>query len=235
MDITKCAQCGMVLETEANEDNAKRTACPSCGSTAREISVSTTISVSASLTVNYNILSSTNLLLQAVIVPGEKIKEGCLIEAVSLPWFDIIELIRNDPSIVFQISPRKWEEIIAGAYKKAGFDEVILTPQSGDLGRDVIAVKKGIGKIRVIDQVKAYKPGHLVKANDVRALMGVLQSDGASKGFITTTSDFAPKIKEDPLILPYISSRLELINGENLLKRLTELAENKGINYKTTA
>jgi restriction system protein len=71
------------------------------------------------------------------------------------------------PQIAFQISPRKWEEIIAGAYKKAGFDEVILT-RSGDLGRDVIAVKKGIGTIRVVDQVKAYKPGHLVTVNDVR-------------------------------------------------------------------
>jgi restriction system protein len=119
---------------------------------------------------------------------------------------------------------RLWEEIVAGAYKKAGFDEVILTPHSGDHGRDVIAVKKGLGSIRVIDQVKAYKPGHLVTANDVRALFGVLQGDGASKGFVTTTSDFAPLIKEDPLLMPFMPSRLELINGAMLLKRLQELA-----------
>lgn len=93
------------------------------------------------------------------------------------------------------------------------------------LGRDVIAVKKGLGSIRVIDQVKAYKPGHLVTANDVRALFGVLQRDGASKGFITTTSDFAPRIKDDPLLIPFMPSRLELINGTMLLKRLQELAE----------
>jgi restriction system protein len=99
-----------------------------------------------------------------------------------------------------------------------------LTPRSGDLGRDVIAIKKGIGCIRIIDQVKAYKPSHLVTANDVRALMGVLQGDGASKGFLTTTSDFAPKIKEDILITPFIPARLELINGDKLLKRLEELS-----------
>lgn len=98
-----------------------------------------------------------------------------------------------------------------------------LTPHSGDLGRDVIAVKRGLGTIRVIDQVKAYKPDHLVKANDVRASAGVLQGDGASKGFLTTTSDFAPKLGEDPLIIPFIPSRLELINGKMLLKRLEEL------------
>lgn len=102
---------------------------------------------------------------------------------------------------------------------------MILTPRSGDFGRDVIAIKKGLGEVRVIDQVKAYKPGHLVTANDVRALMGVLQNDGASKGFLTTTSDFAPKMGDDPLITPFIPQRLELINGDKLILRLQELAK----------
>lgn len=79
----------------------------------------------------------------------------------------------------------------------------------------------------MIDQVKAYKPGHLITANDVRALLGVLQGDGASKGFITTTSDFAPRIKGDPLLIPFMPSRLELINGTMLLERLQQLARGK--------
>jgi restriction system protein len=159
-----------------------------------------------------------------VLVPGKRVEEGRLIEAVTVPWFEIIKQLEKDPGLVYEMSARLWEEIVAGAYKKAGFDEVILTPHSGDRGRDVIAVKKGLGSIRVIDQVKAYKPGHLVTANDVRALFGVLQGDGASKGFVTTTSDFAPRIKEDPLLMPFMPSRLELINGAMLLKRLRELA-----------
>jgi len=118
--------------------------------------------------------------------------------------------------------------MIAGAYERAGFDEVTLTPQSGDLGRDVIAVKHGIGTIRIIDQVKAYQPGHLVTADDVRALLGVLVADRASKGFLTTTSDFAPKLRDDILLRPYIPAQLELINGTALLARLKELAEKKG-------
>ena len=86
-----------------------------------------------------------SLLLQTVIVPGAQTNEGTLIEAVAVPWFDIIAFLKTDPRIAFQISWEKWEEIIAGAYKKAGFDEVTLTPRSGDYGRDVIAIKKGIG------------------------------------------------------------------------------------------
>jgi restriction system protein len=62
-----------------------------------------------------------------------------------------------------------------------------------------------------------------VTANDVQALMGVLQTDGAAKGFLTTTSDFAPMVRTNPLIAPFIPSRLELINGDALMARLIEL------------
>ena len=224
-DSVSCSNCGKQLDVDAEKDLSNRFPCPNCGSTTRNISVSVSdaIHVTDSLDAKLTIVSSVNLLLQTVIVPGTVVSEGRLIEAVTIPWFDIIALLKENPSIAYQISPDKWEEIVAGAYKRSGFDEVILTPRSGDYGRDVIAVKKGIGHVRVIDQVKAYKPGHLVTANDVRALMGVLQGDSASKGFLTTTSDFAPKIKEDPLITPFIPARLELINGSSLFKRLEEL------------
>jgi restriction system protein len=164
------------------------------------------------------------LVMKAIIVPGEKTSEGVLVEAIALPWHDIIEEVLKDPSAAFQIPPRKWEEIIAGAYKKAGFDEVTLTPRSGDLGRDVVAIKRAHGIVRVIDQVKAFAPDHLVTADDVRALMGVLHLDGASKGFVTTTSDFAPMIKTDPLIWPLMPARLGLINGVELRTWLERLS-----------
>src|SRR6266704_1871942 len=94
---------------------------------------------------NNALLDSPSLLMKAVIVPGDRTPEGELVEAVTVPWFEIIELLNRDPALAFQLDPRKWEEMIAGAYERAGFDEVTLTPRSGDLGRDVIAVKRGIG------------------------------------------------------------------------------------------
>jgi restriction system protein len=229
IDKVTCSNCGEQFDVNVDEDLVSRVLCPSCGSTTRNIPVrvSDTIHVSSSFDAKLTVVSTPNLLLQTIIVPGAEAFEGRFIEAVAVPWFEIISLLKKDPSIAFQIPPNKWEEIVAGAYKRSGFDEVILTPRSGDYGRDVIAVKRGIGHVRVIDQVKAYKPGHLVTANDVRALMGVLQGDGASKGFLTTTSDFAPKIKDDPLISPFIPARLELINGPNLFKRLEELSGKK--------
>jgi restriction system protein len=226
-DIVECKNCGLVLDEDPRRNSETRKPCPHCGSISRKflVHLQGRITTKAELSGILTVFSSVSLLLQSVIVPGEKTGEGQIIEAIDLPWFEIIELLKNDPSIAYTIPPRKWEEIIAGAYKRAGFDEVTLTPSSGDYGRDVIAVKRGLGSIRVIDQVKAYKPDHLVTANDVRSLMGVLQVDDASKAFLTTTSDFAPKLHEDPLITPFIPSRLELINGKTLLKRLKELAK----------
>jgi len=99
--------------------------------------------------------------MQTIVVAGAETLEGRLIELVAVPWFEIVEFLKKDPNAAFQIPPRKWEEIIAGAYRASGFEEVTLTPSSGDHGRDVIAIKKGLGQVRVIDQVKAYRPSRL--------------------------------------------------------------------------
>jgi restriction system protein len=227
-DGVTCSNCGTPLSLEDGGGPGDRKPCPKCGSTARTFSVVVSEILGVSATAQASVLRATisaaNLLLQAVVVPSRRTHEGQLIEAVTLPWFEIINALSANPSLAYEIPARKWEEIIAGAYQKAGFDEVTLTPHSGDLGRDIIAVKRGLGTVRIIDQVKAYNPDHLVTADDVRALLGVLQGDKASKGFLTTTSDFAPRLREDILLKPFMPAQLELINGKMLLARLEELA-----------
>jgi restriction system protein len=166
------------------------------------------------------------LSLQTLVVPGPHVNDGIIVEAVTAPWIEIVKHLERDPNFLHSVPWRKLEEVIAGAYKKAGFDEVVLTSASDDKGRDVIAVKRGFVQVRVLDQVKAYKPGHLVDANDVRALLGVLSGDqNASKGVVTTSSDFAPRTVDDPFIKPFIPYRLELVNGLELIRRLSRLVE----------
>jgi restriction system protein len=163
------------------------------------------------------------ILLQAVIFPGDETTEGQLIRAVAIPWFEIIRLIEKDFEIIYKIDWRKWEEIIAGAYQRAGFEEVILTPRSGDKGRDVIATKQGVGSIRIFDQVKAYSSNHVVPADDVRAMLGVLTRDlNVSKGIITTTSIFAPGVEEE--FKPFMPYRIELKPKDKLIPWLVSLA-----------
>ena len=163
--------------------------------------------------------------VKALLTFGGKHDDGSLVESVALPWIEILGAIQRDPEAAFRIEPRQWEEIIAGAYTRAGFDEVILTPRSGDFGRDVIATKFGIGSIRIFDQVKAYKPGHLVTADEVRSMLGVITGAGnVSKGVMTTTSNFAPRIADDPYLKNYLPFRLELKDREKLLPWLQSLA-----------
>jgi restriction system protein len=164
------------------------------------------------------------LVSQTVIIPHEKTDEGQLIKAATFPLLAIIERIMKDPSLMYEVDPRKWEEIIAATYDESGlFDEVTLTPRSGDRGRDVIAVKRGFGSVRLIESVKRHTPGTKTTAEEVQALLGVLLSDPqASKGIVSTTWEFAPMIWENLQITQYIPHRLELVDGKALLKRLNE-------------
>ena len=165
------------------------------------------------------------LLLQGVVSPYAETPDGKLVHALAVQWQMIVNHLKKDWRVAFQIPYDKWEEMVAAAFDRAGYDEVILTPRSGDHGRDVIAIKKGIGSVRIIDSVKAYKPGHLVRYDDVRALAGVLLGDPqASKGIITTTSGFAPGIKNDPFLKPLMPYRLELMDGKALQKWMEDIA-----------
>ncbi|MGH7900778.1 MAG: restriction endonuclease [Thermodesulfobacteriota bacterium] len=170
----------------------------------------------------------TSLLMQAVVEKGDKTNEGELITAVTLPFFRIIEAILKDPNIAYQMTPRMWEEMVAGIHERSGlFDEVILTPRSGDHGRDVIAIKRGIYSLRIIDQVKAYNPGHVVTADEIRSTIGVLHGENTNKAIVTTTSRFSPLIMKDPAIKDHVPYRLELRDGDMLRKILIELSNKK--------
>lgn len=162
--------------------------------------------------------------LQALVTRAFPVDDGFVIQTLEPGWQRICEELKRNPDAMHQLTASQWEELIAASYDKAGYDEVILTPRSGDYGRDVIATKRGWGCVRIVDQVKAFKPGHLVSANDVRALIGVMVSDQrATKGVVSTTSAFAPRIETDPFIAPHVPYRLELIDGPQLLARLRDL------------
>lgn len=170
------------------------------------------------------------LVSQMIITPYKDTTEGQLIRAVTLPLRGIIDRIIRERSLIYEIDPRKWEEIIAASYDESGlWDEVTLTPRSGDGGRDVIAVKKGYGGVRLIESVKRYSPGKKTTAEEVQALLGVLLSDPqASKGIVSTTSSFAPRIMDNAQITQFIPHRLELLDGDALLKRLANYTNPKG-------
>ena len=169
-----------------------------------------------------------DILLQATILTlGDKSKEGQLVEAVAIPWFEIILQLERDPAFMFTVPWRKLEEIIAGAFNRDGYPDVVLTPPSGDGGRDIIATRPGVGSVRIFGQVKAYARGHLVTADETRSMLGVLDGENVSKGLITTTSDFAPRMREDAHLQKFMPYRLELMNGSRLRDWLVGLMAKK--------
>lgn len=170
------------------------------------------------------LISVQPLVIQAVVTSHGDVPGGSLVVTLEPAWRAIQAALAKDPDLLRSLTPRQWEELVAASYDRAGFDEVILTPRSGDFGRDVIAIRKGWGSVRIIDQVKALAPDRHVTANDVRALIGVMASDHqATKGIVTTTASFAPRIEEDPFIAPHVPYRLELVNGATLFERLKNL------------
>jgi len=179
-----------------------------------------------SATVKWSVLENApDITVQAILTFGNKTDEGRIVAGVGTVWDEIIKLITRDPEEIYKIDPRKFEELIAGAYEREGhWDEVILTPQSGDKGRDIIAVKHGVGAIRIFDQVKRYKISRPVTADDVRALVGVVSMDpSVSKGVITTTSTFAPTLLDDENLRRLVPFKLELRPRDVLLPWLEKL------------
>lgn len=164
-----------------------------------------------------------SLVLQAVVRRADRVPDGHLIEVVAPPWFAILNEMRRDPRFMFQITPERFEELIAGAYDLAGYTTV-LTPRSGDLGRDVIATRSDGVSVRILDQAKRYGPGQEVSYESIRALLFVLDADHATKGFLTTTAAFPRNLMKDRLVAPRIGSRLELISGSDLVGRLEALS-----------
>jgi restriction system protein len=148
----------------------------------------------------------------ALVEKGDKHPDGDIVIAVTPVFRRFLTELERDPNALYQLDSRQFEELIAGAYEEHGCEEVILTPRSGDKGRDVIATSQMFGTVRILDQVKLYAPHRVVEADDVRALYGVVARDqGASKGIVTTTSVFAPGVYEE--FKGLIPGRISLRDG----------------------
>ena len=172
-----------------------------------------------------NATNVASITLNGLIIPERKTSEGLLVKSYAAVWVEFAQRLGEDWSLAFQLSSAQWEEMLAGALSAEGY-EVTLTPRSGDHGRDVIAVKHGIGCIRMLGSMKAYAPDHLVGRDHVHEMLGVLATEAnVSKGIIATTSDFAPRLMDAPNLKLVIPNRLELINGLRLQQWLTDLSE----------
>lgn len=103
---------------------------------------------------------------------------------------DLIKLIARQPNLIFEISPRKFEEIIAELFFKKGF-EVELTKQTRDGGRDIIAISKEMDvRTKYLIECKRYAMTRNISIGVVQRLLGVKVAESANKAILATTSGF---------------------------------------------
>jgi RNA polymerase sigma factor (sigma-70 family) len=108
----------------------------------------------------------------------------------------LLRIIRQNPSLMYTLPPRKFEEIVAEILDKLGYD-ISLTPESKDGGFDMYAAwKDGLGEFLYLVECKRYAPHNTVGVGLVRALHGVVEEKRASAGILVTTSHFTKEAHE---------------------------------------
>jgi HJR/Mrr/RecB family endonuclease len=125
-------------------------------------------------------------------------EKSSLIIVDRLPLRLLSKILRN-PSEIRNITPRQFEEFIAALLSELGFNNVILTPRSGDGGKDVIASHSVQGiPLTFYFECKKYAEGNKIQLDTMRSLLGTVAHDSrkVNKGILVTTSTFTKGCKE---------------------------------------
>jgi restriction system protein len=102
----------------------------------------------------------------------------------------LIERLRRAPEGLYQLDPRKFEELVADLMEDMGY-EVELTPPSNDGGKDILARKDTpAGKMLCLVEAKRYSDDNPVEVSLVRQLYGTLHDHEATNAMMVTTSRF---------------------------------------------
>ena len=141
--------------------------------------------ISRSVSVEVDI-ESVSVIRTALQVAGEQVRI-----AVTPITDELIYHISHEPELLHELSARKFEELIAHLFEKAGY-EVQLTPQSHDGGRDILAMfSLPFGSILTVVECKRFAQNRRIGPDIVHRLLWVADRyDNASNAMLATTSTF---------------------------------------------
>lgn len=106
-------------------------------------------------------------------------------------WAALIQRLSRNPDLLYELPPRKFEELIAELLSRDGL-EVHLTSETRDGGRDILAFHETpIGQLLYLVECKRYLPNRPVGIAIVQRLYGVLSQEKATAGLVVTTSRFS--------------------------------------------
>lgn len=126
---------------------------------------------------------------------------------------EIIDYLKKHPDFIYNISSRKFEELIAHILKSFGFD-VELTKITRDGGRDIIAhIRNTVCSYLTFIECKHYSLDNPVGVSIIREVYGVQKMHRANKSLIVTSSYFTRDAIEETKL---ITNDLELKDHKDI-------------------
>lgn len=141
------------------------------------------------------------------VVPAEVVTNLKRVEFVPLRLLD--QILRL-PELMRNLSALEFERFVATLIDKLGFEDVVITPRSGDQGRDILAVKRVLGiPVLFAFECKRYGPDKPVGVELLRALLGTISHGPtkANKGILVTTSRFTSGARKYLLTEPSLDGK----------------------------
>lgn len=109
---------------------------------------------------------------------------------------ELLRRLAEYPDDRFSIDPRIFEETVAELLSRMGYD-VVLTPRSGDKGRDVIAaLATPTAPVLMLVECKRYARDRKVGPEPISRVWSRIFDDKANMAMVVTTSSFTPVAKE---------------------------------------
>lgn len=104
----------------------------------------------------------------------------------------LIEQLKKQPDDVYNLHPRKFEELLAELLTDKGWD-VQLTKATRDGGKDILAyLNTDMGRLLFLIEAKKYRRDRKIGVDLVRSLYGTLCDHKANSAVLVTTSSFTP-------------------------------------------
>jgi len=116
-----------------------------------------------------------------------------------------------------KIDPYQFEHLIKDLLEQMGYENVIVTKQSGDQGIDVVGeIQSGISLVKEVIQVKRHKAN--INRPVIDQLRGALVYQRAIRGTVITTGNFSKGCDEAANYLG--GAPITLMDGDNLVDNL---------------
>jgi hypothetical protein len=148
----------------------------------------------ASLVVDYFEFELSGHQSKRLLIPEPSLvgsqSEGRLRLEVSTISDALLNSLAKDSSLIFHLTPRKFEELVGRILEDLGY-KVTLTPIQKDGGYDLLAeTQLETGRVLTLVECKKWSPERPVGVEIVRNLYGTLAFEGATNAMIATTSRF---------------------------------------------